>query len=122
MTFRYLDFDYSEDDEGTATWDAIASVAAEHAPALQAEIAAILQWAHAEFAGLQGPVEDGGAWDYDLQSEQTGQPLQALRFNVDTRRLAPLPAPAPGQRQTLTLSISGGPAFAMAFRERFALE
>ena len=29
MTLDYLDFDYSEDEEGTGTWDAMASVKAE---------------------------------------------------------------------------------------------
>ena len=38
MTLDYLDFDYSEDEEGTGTWDAMASVKAERVPALAAEI------------------------------------------------------------------------------------
>ena len=38
MPFDYLDFDYSEDDEGTASWDALASVTAERLPALTAGV------------------------------------------------------------------------------------
>ena len=43
MTLDYLDFDYSEDEEGTGTWDAMASVKAERVPALAAEIAQLLR-------------------------------------------------------------------------------
>ena len=43
MALDYLDFDYSEDDEGTATWDALASVTAERLPALTAEVEQLLR-------------------------------------------------------------------------------
>ena len=37
MALDYLEFDYSEDEEGTGTWDAMASVKAERVPALPAK-------------------------------------------------------------------------------------
>jgi hypothetical protein len=55
MALDYLEFDYSEDEEGTGTWDAMASVKAERVPALAGEIEALLRWASQKFAGRQGP-------------------------------------------------------------------
>jgi hypothetical protein len=75
MALDYLEFDYSEDEEGTGTWDAMASVKAERVPALAGEIEALLRWASQKFAGRQGALEDGNDWDYDLQAQDDdGQP------------------------------------------------
>jgi hypothetical protein len=98
MTLNYLDFDYSEDTEGIGVFDAMATVRPEQLAAVQAEVAQVLDWAHA-FPGPRGPVEEGGEWDYDLQDVQE----------------------AGAQRRTVTLSISGSPAFCAAFREAFDL-
>ena len=121
MTLHYLEFDYSEDDEGTGTWDAIASVAPPHVAPLQAEIARLLQWAHAEFGGRRGPIEEGGAWDYDLHSEPEGAPLQPLHFDPATGGLQPPLAPQPGARHTLTLSLCGTAEFGAALRGAFGI-
>lgn len=119
MTLHFLDFDYSEDEEGTGTWDAMASVPTERLPELLAEITALLDWAHAEFGALRGPVETGGLWDYDLQCERDGLPLLALGFDIHERQIHPRPQSQPQAWVTLTLSLSGGPAFAAAFVDRF---
>lgn len=119
MTLHFLDFDYSEDEEGTATWDAVASVPAERLPQLLAEVTALLDWAHAEFGALRGPVEAGGLWDYDLQCERDGRPLLALCFDRRTRQVGPQLQVSPQEQVALTLSISGGTAFAEAFSDRF---
>lgn len=119
MGLYFLSFDYSEDDEGTATWDAVASVPAARLPELQREIVALLAWAHSEFGAVRGPVEDGGLWDYDLQFERDRHPLQALGYDVDARQLQPAPHALPGERVTLTLSLSGGLSFGEAFAARF---
>ena len=66
MTLDYLDFDYSEDDEGTGCWDAMASVPATRVPALAAEVEQLLAWAHRRFKGRRGPIEEGGDWDLSL--------------------------------------------------------
>ena len=42
MNLNYLDFDYSEDADGTGTFDAMASVSPAQVPALHAEISAML--------------------------------------------------------------------------------
>ena len=119
MTLHFLDFDYSEDEEGTATGDAVASVPTARLPELLAEITALLDWAHTEFGALRGPVETGGLWDYDLQCERDGLPLLALGFDIHERQIHPRPQSQPQAWVTLTLTLSGGPAFAAAFVDRF---
>lgn len=119
MALDYLDFDYSEDDEGTGTWDALASVTAQRLPALVAEVEQLLRWAHQAFAGRRGPVEEGGDWDYDLHAQlENGQPL-AIGF--DERSGLQLTAPA-GQRITLGLTLSASAAFSDALRASYALD
>jgi hypothetical protein len=120
MTLDYLEFDYSEDEEGTGTWDAMASVKAERVAALAAEIAQLLQWALRRFSGRQGAVEEGMDWDYDLQSQdEDGQPLPA-RFDIASGQLT-LQASATGYT-TVSLSLSGSAQFGDALREAFGLD
>lgn len=117
---HYLEFDYSEDDDGIATWDAIAHVSTPQVPAWEAEVVAVLAWAHAEFPGQQGPWEDGGTWDCDLQHEpDDGSPLQALRYDAAARRLLPPVAGRGEAGHSLTFSLSGNAAFAEAFERKF---
>jgi hypothetical protein len=99
---NFLDFDYSEDPQGGGTFDAMASVRPEQVTAVRAEIAQVLDWAHAAFPGQQAPLDEGGEWDVDLQEASEG----------DTA--------APWQ--TLTLVISGSPQFCAAFRQRFGAD
>lgn len=121
MPLHFLDFDYSEDEEGTSTWDAVANVPMERLQDLQREVSTVLAWADAEFGPLRGPMESGCLWNYDLQCERLGHPLQALHYDPDTRLLQPSPHASPGERVGLSLSLSGGPVFADAFRARFGL-
>jgi hypothetical protein len=96
MPLRFLEFDLSEDTNGLRTWDALASPGASHTGALLAEVHALT--AHLQQAlGTPGPVDEGHAWDMDLQiHDEQGQPL-------------PLQASAPpAGRITLALSLSGG--------------
>lgn len=119
MPLDYLDFDYSEDDEGTGCWDALASVPATRVPALAAEIEQLLRWAHGRFAGRRGPVEEGGDWDYELQAQdESGHPLP-WRFDA---RSATLHSAACGEgRTTVSLSLSGSAAFGQALGEAFGI-
>lgn len=120
MPLDYLDFDYSEDDEGTATWDALASVTSERLPALTAEVEQLLHWASHRFAGRRGPIEEGGDWDFDLYAQQDdGQPM-AIDFDTATGRLEL--AAAPGQRITLGLTLSASTAFSEALRRRYDID
>ena len=122
MSLRYLDFDFSEDAEGTGTFDAMASASLAQLPALQAEISAVLAWAHQHWPDACAPVEDGGAWHYDLQGvQEVSQPL-VLEFDAacgQLRTQAGSPAPA---RTTLNLTLGGTADFCAALREAFAIE
>ena len=122
MTLHYLDFDYSEDAEGTGTFDAMASATPAQLPALQAEIAQVLSWAHQEFPGTCAALEEGGLWQYDLQGmQETSTPL-SLAFDPAHGRLdATQGTPGP-VRTTLSLSVSGLPPFCAALREAFGLD
>ncbi|WP_159918100.1 hypothetical protein [Pantoea sp. 18069] len=120
MPLDYLDFDYSEDDEGTATWDALASVTAERLPALTAEVEQLLRWASRTFAGRRGPIEEGGDWDFDLHAQQDdGAPL-SVHYDDATGRLQL--AAAPGQRTALGLTLSASAAFSDALRARYGID
>lgn len=117
MTLHYLDFDYSEDAEGTGTWDAMASVAPAQLSALHAEAAQVLAWAHQEFPGQLGPLEEGGEWHYELQGQQEWTLDEHLHFDEATGHIQAQPEPARMPRHTLTLTLSGTPAFCAAFRQ-----
>lgn len=120
MALDYLDFDYSEDEEGTGTWDAMASVSAARVPALAAEIEQVLRWASRDFTGRQGPVDEGGDWDYDLQAQDDAGHALSARFDAPNGSLA-LEASATG-RTTVTLSLSGSSWFGEALRSAFELD
>ncbi len=122
MHLQYLDFDFSEDDEGTATWDAMASATPPQWPALLDEVAQVLGWAHDRFAGQRGPVEEGGDWDFDLQCVQEVVTPQHLHYDPDEQVLRVQNGNASNQRHTLSLSLSGSAQFSAALRERFGLD
>jgi len=101
MSLRWLDFDYSDGDDGTGVFDALASVTADCAEDVQAEIDLVLGWAATQFAGRRGPVEEGGEWDAELQvNDEPGQP----------------------PRRCFSLTVAGSEAFCDAFRQHFGIE
>lgn len=123
MTLDYLDFDFSDDDAGGGSFDAMAAVVRDRLPALLHEVGAVLAWACAAF-GPATAVDDGGEWDFELQgSDESGI---ALPVTWDMRdgeaRLEPSASGADDQSFiTLTLTLGGSPAFCEAFAERFEL-
>ena len=108
---NYLVFDRSEDEDGNANWDAMASVSASRVPELVAEVQAVLAWAEARFKCA--PLDEGGDWDLDLQAQDDEGQQLPLRWDASARQLQ-LSAAGAG-RSTLNLSISGTPQFAQAF-------
>ena len=117
MQLQYLDFDFSDEETGRGSFDAMASVLPDRVPAVLAEIAAVLRWATGAF-GPGGALEDDGDWAYELQGiAEPGMPLE-LMFNEGNGEV--LLAPAGGsERATFTLTLTGSAAFCEAFRERF---
>ena len=114
MMLHYLDFDYSEDEDGNGCFDALADTPAERHAAVMAEVRLVLDWALATFAGQQGALDDGGAWDHDLQ---------VLPKVASTASAARADSTALGAgRYSVSLSLSGTPAFCAALRERFRLD
>ena len=122
MPLNYLDFDYSEDADGNGTLDAMASVLPAQLPALQGEIAAVLAWAHAHWPGACAPLEDGGAWHYDLHGVQEVQSPLTLSFDEAAGQLHTTKGSAAPPRTTLTLTLSGSSDFCTALREAFEME
>ena len=93
---NFLSFDLTDSSDDILTLEAMASTReAEHA-AVMAEVAQVLAWAQAEFAGRQGPVEDGHAWDHELLVQHEA-----------------------GGWITVTLTFSASPEFAGAFQAAF---
>jgi hypothetical protein len=114
---RYLEFDFSDEDSGRGSFDAMASVLPDRLPELLAEMAAVLRWAHRAF-GPPGVLHDEGEWDCELQG--TAEPDVPLLVTFDAVGGALSLAPPPGpHRTTLTLTLGGSPAFCAAFREAF---
>lgn len=119
MELHYLDFEFSDEDSGRGSFDAMASVRPERLPPLLEEVAAVLRWAHAGF-GPPAPLDEGGEWDFDLQAlAEPDQPL-AVRYDAATCAVE-LGAAGDAARLTLTLTLGGTPAFCRACREAFAL-
>ena len=122
MTLSYLDFNYSEDEDGLGTFDAMASVSLAQLPALHAEISAVLAWAHLHWPDACGPSEDGGEWQYDLQGVQEVSTPLVLTWDGTARQLHAEAGSPALPRTTLTLTVSGSADFCAALREAFAIE
>lgn len=100
MPLQFLEFDRCEDSDGLYSWDALASPAAHHNRELLAEVRGLLAHLHSAL-GPAGPLDEGHAWDMDLQiQDRQDQPL-ALEA-ADTL----------AQRLTLSLCLSGSGALA----------
>ena len=122
MNLDYLHFDYAESGDGAGTLEAMASVWPEQVPAMHAEVARVLAWAHAEFAGRRGPLDEGFDWDYDLHGMRELTAPEALHYDEGAGRLT-VEAGQPGKaRHTLTLALAGSAEFCEAFRQHFGLD
>lgn len=122
MTLHYLDFDYSENTDGTGTFDAMASVSPSQIAAAYAEVEHVLGWAVHAFGADCGAVEDGFEWDHDLQAQQEYTVNERPSFDPVSGRVRTQVGQAGVPRHTVTLSISGSAAFCEALRARFEIE
>jgi len=113
----FLDFDYTEDDQGHGSFDAMAAVAPAQWRALHDEVVAVLDWAQAGF-GAPGPVGEGAEWDLELQGVREVATTLVVGYAPGAGlRLQDGPTGAP--RTTLSVTLSGTPAFCEAFRQAF---
>lgn len=122
MHLNYLVFDYSEDAEGHGSFDAMASALPAQAVALQTEVQQVLAWAHQQFPNAQGPLEDGGEWDHELQGTQEVATSLAVTYDAAASRLQWQPGTPGAPRLTLSITLSGTPAFCAAFRDAFGVD
>ena len=122
MQLDYLSFDYSEDTDGTGTFEAMASTWPEQVPAVHAEIVRVLGWAHQAFPGTRGPVAEGGDWDYDLHGVREFTVPEQIGYDAAARRLAVQAGSPAKPRHTVTLLISARDEFCAAFRQALGLE
>lgn len=100
MQLDYLDFDFSDEEDGRGSFDAMASVTGERTAALRAEIDAVLAWA-GEVFGPNADAGDDGEWDYEVsETVEAGA----------------------ASRNTVTFTLSGSPAFCDAFRDKFEID
>ncbi|MBC7957705.1 MAG: hypothetical protein H7Y33_17785 [Cytophagales bacterium] len=79
---RYLAFDFSDDDEGVTTLEALASTSAEQHAAVLAEVQRVLDWAWQCFPHTHGPADDGMDWDHDLQVSVEGDQWHAVTLTL----------------------------------------
>lgn len=119
MNLNYLDFDYSEDADGTGTFDAMASVSPAQVPALHAEISAMLAWAHRHWPDACAPLEDGGVWHYDLHGSLESSTPQELSFDEASGALHTTTGIPGSPRTTITFTLSGSADFCAALRGDF---
>jgi hypothetical protein len=120
MELRYLDFDFSDEDSGRGSFDAMATAIPGRMPALLAEISAVLRWARRAF-GPAGALQDDGEWDYHLEGiAEPDTPLE-LAYDEGTGEVSLAPAATGQALTTLTLTLSGSSAFCESFREAFGM-
>ena len=120
MELLYLTFDFSEADDGSGSFDAMASVPPRALPALEAEIAQVLDWAYASFPDAgPGPLEEGFTWDVDLQATSESSTQQRVRYFPGAHRFERESLGSQTLRHTLTLTLAGHAGFCAAFREEF---
>ena len=72
MQLQYLIFDASDDGEGTGSWEAVASVPPDELSTVMAEVRAVEAAAQSDAPGPRGALDDGGAWDLDVQTLPDG--------------------------------------------------
>ncbi|TFZ03076.1 hypothetical protein EZ313_17845 [Ramlibacter henchirensis] len=116
MKLEYLLFDFTDEETGSCSFDAMASVLPTRLPGVLDEIRAVLSWAYREF-GPPSALGQEGEWDFEVQASVEDDVPLKITYDVERARFSMLPAPA--GRVTLALTISGSRAFGEAFREAF---
>jgi hypothetical protein len=116
MQLDYLLFDFTDDEAGSCSFDAMASVLPARLPALIDEIEAVLGWAYREF-GAPSAAADEGEWGFELQA--MGEHEGPLEIAYDFERAGVSIPQGLGGRVTLALTLSGSHAFGSAFRNAF---
>lgn len=120
MQLHYLDFDFSDEDTGRGSFDAMAAVLPDRMPALLAEIAGVLRWAIDAF-GPDGAGDDEGEWGYALHGVVEPDTPMKVDYDAASHRISASPVGG-SARRTLSFTLSGSAAFCAAFREAFGVD
>ena len=121
MSLRFLDFDCLDDIDGVVTYDAVATLTKNQLLALAQEVVIVVQWGDETFPNARGPLHEGFDWDCALQVTPALLALLPPEEQAQATECEPEYGPQGQEWHTLTLTLTGGPAFAEAFRERFGL-
>jgi hypothetical protein len=116
MRLDYLLFDFTDEEDGSCSFDALASVARDQVAALLAEVECVLAWAYGEF-GAPAPSGDQAEWDFELQA--AGEADVPLEIGYDATPARVRLSTVLAGRVTLALTVSGSRAFGDAFRQAF---
>ncbi len=116
---QLLYFDYSDGSDGHGLLDAMAACAEPRLAALEAELARVLDWCHAQHPAGPGPLDEGHEWDFDLQGRREWSADEGLRYDPLQKRFARQAGPAGAVRHTVNLSITGSAGFCSAFLAAF---
>lgn len=121
MQLQYLDFDFSDEDTGRGSFDAMASVSPDRLPALLAEIASVLRWSVDTFGSCaaRDVRDDVAEWDHALQA--VAEPDLPLDIVYDEGRGEVVVGSGGAAYITVTFTLSGSPAFCDAFGAAFEL-
>ncbi|MET0210331.1 MAG: hypothetical protein ABW220_14900, partial [Burkholderiaceae bacterium] len=86
MHLHYLDFDFSDEDAGRGSFDAMASVTVDRLLTLLAEVARVLNWCVDTFgpSTARDMPDDVAEWDHELQAVQ--EPDLPLDIAFDERQ------------------------------------
>ena len=118
MQLHYLLFDFSDEESGHGSFDAMATVRPDRLPALLTEVSAVLRWAHGMF-GPAGAAGEEGEWDFDLQA--TGETGEALQVGIDRTGEVSFPpeVAVAATTVTVTLTLGGSSSFCEALHLKF---
>lgn len=119
MQLQYLDFEFSDEENGRGSFDAMASVFPDRVPAVLAEMTQVLRWAVDAF-GSAGQLEEDSEWAHAVQA--IIEPSTPLKVLVDEGSGEVSLEPVGGsKRVTFTITLTGSRAFCDALRQRFEL-
>ena len=113
---NYLLFDFTDEEDGACSFDALASVLPPRLAPLVGEVEAVLGWASREFGA---PPAAGGEGEWDFALHALGDADVPLEIAYDAQQGRVVMPSTPAGRVTLALTVTGTAAFGEAFRHAF---